>query len=182
MQRTTWVLVAIALALGGGVYVYEFQQPQREATEAKIFEFEESAIQALTIIQPEQTLRFERTNSELQPWQMKQPEAVPASDAAVSFLLNLLVKGKSDRTFTISPAQKSEYGLANPLAEIEVTLKDQQHKLILGKPSFDNKFIYAQVDSADQNEEDLTISLVPIEFQYAVERELSEWQQLKVME
>lgn len=179
LQRTTWILVVIALALGGFVYIYEIQgKEQRETTEARkqIFDFEEEDIQGLTIVQPEQTLRFERTDSDL-PWQMKQPKDIPASDAAVSFLLNLLVEGESDRTFTIAPEQKSEYGLEKPFAEIEVELKDSRRELILGNPNFDNKFVYAQVDSSSQADEDLAVILVPIDFQYAVERELEEWQQ-----
>ncbi|MGF1478213.1 MAG: DUF4340 domain-containing protein [Cyanophyceae cyanobacterium] len=175
LQRSTWFLVAIALVLSATVYVNEIEErPSREATADQLFDFEEAEIQGVVVKQPEQTLEFERNDDDA--WQMKQPQDVLASDAAVSFLLNLLVEGESDRSFTIAPDQKQEYGLDTPQAEIQVELEDGQHELILGNPSFDNQSVYAQIDSANQDEE-ITVFLVPIDFQYAVERELTEWQQ-----
>ena len=176
LQKSTWALLASALVLSGVVYVYEFES-DREAVETQqqqIFDFQEEDIQAITIQKPQ--IRFERSGEEPFPWQMK-PQNVPANDAAVSFLLDLLVQGTSDRSLTISPAQKPEYGLEQPSAKIQIELKNQEkHELILGNPNFDNQFIYAQVDPSSQTEQ-LTVSLVSINFQYAVDRELEEWRQ-----
>ena len=177
LQKSTWALLATALILSGVVYVYEFES-NREAVETQqqqLFSFEEEDIQAITI-QKQNQIRFERSGKEPFSWQM-QPQNVPANDAAVSFLLDLLVQGKSDRSFTISPNQKSEYGLNQPSARIQIELKNQEkHELILGNTNFDNQFIYAQVDPPKQAEQ-LTVNLVSINFQYAVDRELEEWKQ-----
>ncbi|MGK7876226.1 MAG: DUF4340 domain-containing protein [Xenococcaceae cyanobacterium] len=182
LQRTTWILLVLALILGGFVYFYEIQgAPKREAIQAKqkqIFDFEKEEIKEITIEKKEETLEFERTGDENKLWQMKQPEDVPASDAAVSFLLNLLVEGKSDRSFTIPSEQSKEYGFDKPFATVEIQLENQEtHKLILGKPDFKDQFLYAQADPPSQTEQELTIILVPKDFQYAVERELEEWKQ-----
>ncbi|MGH2414829.1 MAG: DUF4340 domain-containing protein, partial [Microcystaceae cyanobacterium] len=154
-------------------------KPQREEIQAKqqrIFDFEEQDIKNLKIEVHGKTLEFERTQDVNQPWQMKQPENVPASNAAVSFLVNLLNIGKSDRTFKISSEQRQDYGLDQPLARVEIQLKNQEkHELILGKPDFENRFIYAQVAPQNQPARELSIILVPRDFQYAVERELKEW-------
>jgi len=56
---------------------------------------------------------------------MKAPSQTPASDASVSYLMNLLAKGKSDR-IQVPVAQLQEYGLDQPQATIEVTLKIKQ--------------------------------------------------------
>ena len=182
LQRTTWILVALALVLGGGVYFYEIQvKPKQEAIQAKqkqIFDFEAKEIKRLTIEKEEQVLEFERTDDENNPWQMKQPEDVSASDASVSFLLDLLVEGKSDRSFTILRNQSKEYGFEQPLATVKVQLENQEnHELILGKTDFNDQFLYAQADPPSETEQELEIMLVPKNFQYAVEREFEEWKQ-----
>lgn len=179
LQKTTLLLIITALLLGGFVYFLEMEK-QKTNTEQKqnikqIFDFKEADISGFTIEKDGKTLEFVRTQRELLPWQMKQPVDIEANDAAVSFLINLLVDSKRDRTLTITENQKSEYGLEQPLATIKVKLKNnQEHQLNLGKLNFDGKLIYTQIDQG------LTIYLLPIEFKYAVERDLAEWQQKPV--
>ncbi len=112
------------------------------------------------------------------PAQGSDTAGVPASDASVAFLLNLLTTGKSDRTLVMTdPAkQRQEYGLDEPVATVEVKLKNQQtHRLILGKPDFNGTFLYAQSDPPADKSEDIEVLLVSPDFQNAVNRPLSEW-------
>lgn len=182
LQRTTLALVMLALAMGGAVYLYETQakprQEEAEATEKNIFDFEEKDVVYLTIEKDNQVLEFEKTGESPNAWEMQQPEKIPASDAAVVFLLNLLAKDKYRSAFTINSQEElQEYGLDKPLATVTVRLANNEtHKIILGSPSFDGQFIYAQTDLSLQNQE---VLLVPINFQYAVEREMEEWKQLE---
>ncbi|MBD2005786.1 MULTISPECIES: DUF4340 domain-containing protein [Cyanophyceae] len=186
LQRTTLILMVLALGLGGFVYFYEIKgEPQRQAALVKqkpIFSFTKDQVQALTIKTQEQTLQFERMSqtagkkSSLSEWQMKAPNDNPASDPYVSYLLNLLVDSKSDRILSVPATQLPEYGLDKPLATVEVKLNNQQtHQLILGKPDFNNSFLYAQVDPLKSPSGQLNVLLVPLEFQYGVNRPLSEW-------
>ena len=186
LQRTTLILMVLALGLGGFVYFYEIKgEPQRQAALVKqkpIFSFTKDQVQALTIKTQEQTLQFERMEqnarqkSSLSEWQMKAPNDNPASDPYVSYLLNLLVDSKSDRILSVPATQLPEYGLDKPLATVEVKLNNQQtHQLILGKPDFNNSFLYAQVDPLKSPSGQLNVLLVPLEFQYGVNRPLSEW-------
>jgi hypothetical protein len=182
LQRTTWILATTAILLGVGVYFYEIQdKPQREEIQEdrnKIFSFQIDDIQALTIKTKQQTLQFERTKEPNKIWQMKQPENVLANDAVMSFLLNLLVYGKSDRTFTISLGQRQDYGLENPSATIDIQLKNQQtHQLILGSPDFKNEFLYAQIDPPVQPDKEIKVSLVSKDLLTALEKKLEEWKQ-----
>ena len=180
LQQTTKILVALALILGGFVFINEFLLlPKQEAIQAKekqIFDFQEKDIKGVKIETKAQKLELQRTEDSTKPWQMKQPDDLPASDAAVSFLLNLLANGQSDRSFTVSPNELQEYGLDNPLAKIKIQLENEKsHELILGKPNFDNKLIYARVDTSSTQEQNIEIELVKIDFKYAVERKLEDW-------
>jgi hypothetical protein len=180
LQRTTLVLLFTAILLGGFVYFAEIQgATKREAvktTKQPIFALKEDDIQSLTLYLDEETLEFERVSGKT-GWQMKTPKDVPASNAAVAFLLNLLVEGKSDRSFPIKPSQFQDYGLDKPSAVVSVKLKNQQtHQLILGKPDFNRSFLYAQADPSVQSPQPWKVLLVPIDFEYAVNRPLSEWQ------
>ncbi|NEP56988.1 MAG: DUF4340 domain-containing protein [Symploca sp. SIO2G7] len=184
LQRTTLILLISAILLGSFVYFYEIKgAPQREAaktTKQPIFAFEEDEIQSVAIYTDDKTWQFERLSKPELGWQMKKPKNTLANDAAISFLLNLLAKGESDRTISATADKLEEYGLDQPSATIEVGIKGEKvHKLALGKPDFNKSFLYAQVDPSQQKSEELSVLLVPIDFEYAVNRPMSEWEESK---
>ncbi|MEQ9553526.1 MAG: DUF4340 domain-containing protein [Coleofasciculus sp. G3-WIS-01] len=185
LQKTTWLLLIVALLLGGFVYFYEIVgTPQREAAkeaEKQLFGFEEDEIQWVNVYIQEDSFKFERVSEPEPGWRMTEPKDVLASDPSVSFLLNLLVEGKSDRTIpNVSPESLKEYGLDKPQAMVTVRLKNgETHEIILGKPDFNNSFLYAQVDSFSDKSQRSNVFLVPRDFEYAVNRPLSEWEQSK---
>lgn len=179
LQHTTLILLVSAVLLGGFVYVYEIQgAPKREAAEAKkqqLFSFEEDQIQTVTIYRDQETWEFEQVDDQKLSWRMKQPQDAPASDAAISFLTNLLLNGKSSRSFTVPSKQRQEYGLDQPSATVVIELKNQEiHQLILGKPDFNRSSIYAE-NPQGRISGKLEVLLVSIDFEYAVNRQLSEW-------
>lgn len=205
LKSTTIALLLLALGLGGFVYLYEVQgAPKREESksqEKQIFDFEEKQVQALTVKTGAQTLSFVKASPAAKPspspkkaekadnkspapsptasqWQMTDPDKMPADDAAIAYLLNLLATGQSDRTLTVPANRAAEFGLDNPVATVEVKLDNQKtHRLILGKPNFDQSFIYAQTDPPAQGAQELDVLLVSTDFTNAVNRPLSEWQQ-----
>lgn len=179
LQRTTLILLLLALGLGGFVYFYEIQgasqRQEAKAKEQQIFSFEADQVQSLRVKTKEQTLWLEREEKSGH-WQLKAPTVTLASDAAVSYLMNLLVLGKSDRTIQVVATQLSEYGLDQPQATIEVKLKNQQtHQMILGKPDFNRSFLYAQADPPAKPVGNVNVLLVSTDFENAVNRSLSEW-------
>lgn len=179
LQQTTLILLLLALGLGGFVYFYEIQgatqRQEAKANEQQIFSFEEEQVQSFTVKTKEQTLEFER-GSPGTKWLMKAPSKTPASDASVSYLMNLLVKGKSDRAIQVPAAQLPEYGLDQPQASIKVNLKNQKtHQFILGKPDFNRNFLYAQTDPPAKPDANVNVLLVSTDFENAVNRSLSEW-------
>lgn len=194
-QRTSLVLVFAALALGGFVYYTESQKsPQvdeAKSDEKPLFSFKEQDVQFLSVQTSKQTVAFEpftptippnqqgkpQVNS-FSPWMMRKPEVAPADEGAIAFLLNLMATGKSDRTFNISAARRSEFGLDQPFATVDVKLNNQQmHRLVIGKPNFNRNFLYALVDPPAN--QDLAVLLIPINFKNAVDRPLSEWKRDK---
>ncbi|MBD2445694.1 DUF4340 domain-containing protein [Nostoc sp. FACHB-152] len=183
LPRTTLILVFLALGLGGFVYFYEIKgATQREEAKEKqqqIFSFAEDDIQSLTVQTKNNTVVLERNNQSSNPkWLLKSPVSQPGNDAIVAYLTDLLVKGKSNNTLSIPANQLGEFGLNQPQATIKVNLKNQKtHQLVLGKSDFNNRFVYAQADSATQPNGNLNVLLVSTDFQNAVNRELSEWQQ-----
>ena len=185
LQRTTLVLLITATLLGSAVYFSETQRAQNQeatkTTKESIFSFKEDQIQSVTIYLDRETLEFERVSGQISKWRtnwrMKQPKEAPASDAAVAFLLGLLEQGKSDRSFFAPTNQRQEYGFDKPSATVKVQLNNKQtHRLVLGKPDFSRTFIYALADPPSQTPDQLKVLLVPIDFEYAVNRPLTEWQ------
>ena len=180
LQRQTWGLLVTAIFLCTAVYVHEVQFQQRrspiELNNNKLFNFTEEDIKNITIETQQNTLKFQRTENDTKFWKMTKPKQKIANDATISFLINLLVTGESERHFTISTSQQKDYGLDKPLATIKVILNDEsKHKIVLGNSDFNNSFLYAKVDPNDQDTAEIVISLIPKNYQYAIDREIDEW-------
>jgi hypothetical protein len=183
MTKKTLILVLLALGLGGFVYFHEIrtatQREEARESQQQIFSFTEDDVQAITIKTAKLTLSLERNSKSDNPkWLLTSPVSEPANDPIVSYLMDLLVKGKSDRTITTPANQIAEFGLDQPQATININLKNQKtHQFILGKPDFNRKFVYAQAEPGSQANGNVNVLLVSTDFQNAVNRELSEWKQ-----
>ncbi|MBE9226941.1 hypothetical protein IQ264_16050 [Phormidium sp. LEGE 05292] len=104
--------------------------------------------------------------------------AMPANEAYIAYLLNELATGKGDR---IIADPRIEDGIDKPLATVEITLNNgEKHQLILGNLNYNNTALYAVADPPQQLTKPLDILLVPINFQNAVNRPLSEWKQQEI--
>lgn len=185
IKPSTLALVLVALGLGGIVLLVQ-QQPAPKSSEAgeqvvseeekPIFEFKEADIQAFTLQTQLRTLKFERDKDG--KWQMLEPEKITASDPSIAFLLDLVTTGKTQRTITAPASDREQFGLHQPLATIDLTLKDQKtHKLVLGEYDFNRSFLYAQADPPAEATDQLNVLLVSPNFENAVNRPLDEWKQ-----
>lgn len=182
LQRTTIILILLALGLGGFVYFHEIRvgerlvQVKQKKQQQQIFSFAAEDVESLTIKTKNSAIYLERNSNGKTKWLLKYPTIEPCQDAVVSYLIDLLVKGKAERTLSISANQFMEFGLYQPLATIDVKLKNQKtHQIILGKTDFNHRFMYAQVDPATNR--NANVLLVSTDFENAVNRELSEWKQ-----
>ncbi|MBG1243550.1 DUF4340 domain-containing protein [Nostoc sp. NZL] len=183
LPRTTLILILLTLGLGAFVYFYEIRGAtvREEIKEQKqqIFSFAEDDVQSLTVTTKKINLDLERNPESSNPkWLIKSPISGPANDAIVSYLMDLLVKGNSDRTLSTPARELGEFSLDKPQATINITLKNRQsHQLILGKSNFNGRFLYAQTDPATKPDGNINVLLVSTDFANAVNRELSEWKQ-----
>ena len=168
-----------ALVLSGWVVLYELPRSRQEAyniTEQKIFNIEENQLRKIIIHKGDLTLEFVATKDPNNPWSMSKPEKTLADDAVISFLTDLLVNGTSDRVIALENASLAEYGLDKPIATISFAATDgQTYKIVLGKSTIGDRFIYAQVFSNTSINNNIV--LISKNWQYAVDRELSEWKQ-----
>jgi hypothetical protein len=179
LPKTTLFLILLSLSLGVFVYFHEVkgknQQTEIKTQKQEIFSFGADDVQSLTIKIRDTTLQIEQRNTSEKPkWEIKSPISSPANDAIVSYLMDLLVKGKIERTLSVLPSELSEFGLDKPVATIDIKLKNQEiHQLTLGKGDFNNQFLYAQVDGS----QNMNLLLVSKDFVNAVNRDISEWKQ-----
>ncbi|AVH69322.1 DUF4340 domain-containing protein [Nostoc sp. 'Lobaria pulmonaria (5183) cyanobiont'] len=184
LPRTTLILILVALGLGGFVYFYEIRgatvREETKEQKQKIFSFGENDVQSLTVKTKKLTLNLEGNpeSSSNPKWLIKSPISGPANDAIVSYLMDLLVKGNSERTLPTPAKQLEEFALEPPQATINITLKNRQsHQFILGKSNFNGRFLYAQADPTAKPDGNINVLLVSTDFANAVNRELSEWKQ-----
>jgi hypothetical protein len=186
LQKNTLVLLVAALLMGSGVLIYERVRgsdpsPTGSATAdtKPLFSFKEDDVQAFTITLPSQTLSFERNpQPNANPkWQMKSPKVGPANDASVAFLLNLLATSPSQNRLEVDATQLKQFGLAPAQITVSVTLKNQQqHRLAIGTPTFDQAGIYGQVDAPAQPTPKVQVQILPLNFLNAVSRPPNEWE------
>ncbi|MCW5316025.1 DUF4340 domain-containing protein [Nostoc sp. KVJ3] len=183
LPKTTVILILLALGLGAFVYFYEIQgasvREESKEQKQKIFSFAEDDVQSLTVKTKKLTLNLERSPESSNPkWLIKSPISGPANDAIVSYLMDLLVKGNSNRTLSTPVKDLGEFALDQPITTINITLKNRQsHQLILGKSNFNGGFLYAEADPAAKPDGNINVLLVSTDFANAVNRDLSEWQQ-----
>lgn len=103
---------------------------------------------------------------------------MPANEAHIAFLLNELATAKGDR---IIADPRIEDGLDKPLATVDISLNNgKKHQIILGNLNYNNTALYAIADPPTQLTKPLDILLVPVNFQNAVNRPLSEWKQPEI--
>ena len=181
LNRTPVVLLIVAVLLGGVVYLQQTIPPPVKSEAQLLFGFEEADVRSLNLKTLEQNLSFVK-NAAPNPaiWQMTSPNQVRANDASVAYLLNAIASANSAAPLTAPTAKQAEFGFDSPLATVELTLKDSKtHRLILGKPNFNRTSLYAQIDPQPGSE--LKIFLVSLDFENAVNRPLSEWQQVATM-
>ncbi len=188
LQKTTLVLMITALVLAIGVYFLELQRETQQANnqgntqvnQQRLFDFTLAEITDLTITNKGQTIEMTKGDQKATLWQMKSPENVPANDAVVDFLLSLLVDTRVDNPLKVDNNQFIEYGLKAPIASIETKLQNQQvYQLFLGQQTFDKSSLYAYKSLKGQaqppNPPLPQVFIVPLNFQNAVDRSLSEW-------
>jgi hypothetical protein len=217
-QRSTLLLLFLAVSFTGAVYFYEVNVvPSQEAAQEnqkQIFTFQEDQVKSFVLTTEERTLRFQRgaiaesrepgeplwimeviettpnpvetpetpetpettETTETAPATPAIPATYPANEAYVAFLLNELVRGKSERVLSATPQQIRDYGLENPQATIDITLRTgETYQLVVGNRDFTGSNLYAQVDPRRGSLIAQPVLLLSTNLENAVDRPLEEW-------
>ncbi len=190
LLRVPLTLMGAAAVLAGVVYFVEFYRPTTSphssqttgqqtsmspttaTTASQLFEFQEREIQGLSIKTVATTVVLEKGKT----WMVRSASpVVPANEAVVAFLTNLLMSPR-ERVLQVPSVRRSEFGLDQPLATIEITtINQQRHSLILGRLNFDRTGLYALVNPPLDPNADLSVMVVPTSFESAVIRNGMEW-------
>ena len=158
LNRGTLLLLVSAIALGGGVLLFENRggsdrsNSVEEAQGEPLLPFEESAITQFTLNRADAgDLSFVRDES--RTWQMSQPEDKTAESGAIAFLLSQLAR-PSSRVVTVDSNSLGDFGLDNPEATITLEAEDSAedskadqsiYRIIVGNASFGGDQRYVQV-------------------------------------
>lgn len=180
LEKNTLLLILLAIFLSVGVYFYEIEtnvnKTENQLQQQQLFTLQEKDLQKIIIDRSDLNLEFVRTQSNSQSWEMKSPQDAPAEDGRMSFLLDLLINGKKERSFTVSQQQLSQYGLEKAIGKITIETNNKQtQQIILGKPALEPNTIYAQIIDTQGNNSETEIVVVSQNWQYAIEPQLSEW-------
>lgn len=186
LQRSTVILVGLALILGAGVLIVEGQkQSPEDATEAQspgknsLYDFSEEDVTGLTVTRQGETLEFQR--DEGGTWRMVQPETGPAEPAAIAFLLSRILTDTPAQEITITPDQQTEFGFDRPTGQVQITLKDGTvHQVVLGADDFSGSSLYVLKDPETvplpEDAGETTVYVVSKDLASGVDRPLAEWQ------
>ncbi|NJK72734.1 MAG: DUF4340 domain-containing protein [Synechococcaceae cyanobacterium SM2_3_60] len=147
-DKTTVILVAIAIALAGGVAVIELgQRPQQQAVEAdrqRLVQLETEAITALNLTTELDRLSLERLET---GWQLREPITSAVDVVAVdTWLSNVTALSPAN---ALSDVQNlSDLGLDPPQNRLDISADQRTISLELGNSTFDNQGRYARVDGS----------------------------------
>ncbi|MEM1369766.1 MAG: DUF4340 domain-containing protein [Cyanobacteria bacterium P01_H01_bin.15] len=181
IQKSTGVLLALAIALGAGVGLYEQvikpQRVEKAAIANRVITLDEADLRRVEItVRGRKPVILERAEVET-AWQVSQPQPGAASEAIVSFLSDQLIDLQSQHTFTAQKDELTDYGLAEPFGQIQLQLANKQtYTIAIGNTTLDKQSVYALVNGK-ASLDSVEVQILPVQLQYAVDRELSEWQE-----
>lgn len=80
-------------------------------------------------------------------WQITSPETLQADQSAVSGMVSSLASLTSDRVVEDKSDNLSQFGLSAPAAEINITVKNNTHKLLIGDDTPTSNGTYAKLEN-----------------------------------
>jgi hypothetical protein len=147
-SRTTWMLVFIALLIGGLVALDHYKGTTTEDAEARrkhFLDFQAKDVTSLKIELTNQVFVLEKSGDQ---WQIKQPLNVRANSSTISSILDELEFAERSRTITekeLKGANLDEFGLEKPRARATLRAKKGTVGLLVGNETPTKDALYVQV-------------------------------------
>jgi hypothetical protein len=157
IKKSTLVFLLCAIVLGGTFYYLDFKKglgskPAETTDNTKLtFPVAEADIGSLTLTHPREpdapAIRLDKGKD---TWQIVQPVAAAADQAAVQSMLDNLTTAKTSETTEPATSDRLKiYGLTPPQLEVKFQLKNGvNHTLEIGNKDFTGSSVYAIVDGA----------------------------------
>lgn len=143
MSVRTTVILAILVAILGGYYLWSERQPKPDTGSPRLFPFDKSAVQEVTITRDATTLALKRDGD---GWRMTQPVEARADRGPVASLVSSLTLARIERMVEEKATNLADFGLDPPTVRIGLKVKDKAEPviLLLGKNTPTGSWAYAK--------------------------------------
>ena len=153
MKSSGLIIAAVVLAALTGVLYWSNHHPPSENTAKasldtppKILSLKQEDISKIEI-RKKGGEELDLAKGEAGKWQITAPKPLSADQEAVSSLLATVSSLNADRLVEEKPADVSQYGLAQPTLELDLTTKDAKpQKLLLGDDTPAGSAVFAKLD------------------------------------
>ncbi|MEM8613741.1 MAG: DUF4340 domain-containing protein [Cyanobacteria bacterium P01_H01_bin.105] len=173
LQRSTGILLGVALSMAATVAIVETQKGTSANNDETLYSFTEADVSALTIKREAETLSFIKTDS---TWQMTEPEETPADPSSIAFLLNIITSDAIQETITTTPEELDTYGLDQPAATLQLVVDEETYALTIGDEDFSGTSLYVMTaDDGVEASTPIDVYLVPKGLENGVERPVDDW-------
>jgi hypothetical protein len=154
MKNSGLMIAAVVLAALSGVLYWSNRHPASENTAKasidtppKILTLKQEDISKVQI-KKKGGEELDLAKGDAGKWQLTAPKQLGADQDAVSSLLSTVSSLNSERLVDDKPADLTQYGLAQPRLEIDITTKDAKpQKLLLGDDTPAGNAVFAKLDN-----------------------------------
>jgi Domain of unknown function (DUF4340) len=152
IKKSTLIVLACAIVLGGAVYYFQRQSPKQSKTakdtSKPAFSVQPSDVVSFSISHPgeknQPTVAFEKAKG---AWQIVKPIVTSADQPTADGFVDQLVGSRVTQTEPVTPDRRKVFGLDPPKVAIEFQLRDgQKHQVLIGDNDFSGTDVYGLLD------------------------------------
>jgi hypothetical protein len=143
------IAAVVLLALSVALYWSNRHPPSDDTAKAsvdaspKILSLDQSEVTALAIRKKgDPDVQLARNGT---AWQITAPKSLAADQSTVSGILSTVSSLNSDRLVDDKASDLAQYGLSDPVVEVDITAKNKTQKLLLGEQTINGNSTYAML-------------------------------------
>lgn len=159
IKKTTLIVLALAIILGGVVYYFDWKRSNEQKPEAlrRAYSIQASDVVSFTLAHParasDATIRFVKRDN---AWQIVEPIETGADQSTVDGIVDQIASAEVSQTEPGTPDRLKAYGLDPAQASLELQLANgAKHTLLVGNKTFTGDSVYTIVDGGKN------VSLLP---------------------
>ncbi len=161
--RSTLLLLAVLLGLGGYIYFIDLDRRQAEEDAKTLLEFDPEAVTQVVLVYPDRELHLAKDDD---GWHITQPIEARADSPAVENLVKAVDEAEVSRTLDEPQPDLALYGLDTPAVTVQLRLGDGElPPVTIGKDTPVGYSVYVQRAGED------SILLTPQSFRLGMTKE-----------